>query len=317
MSEQIRADQKTKLTTQEKVQALVGVFGHSPEHPVLAPKLIERATLLERHTFFNQDSRLIMQAVGTIMEQLALEWPSPKGRDLLGATHEEIMQAAALHDLGKSGPAKASLKTQMAVIMLFRRQDTVPAAQIGDTVAEKFSRISEEELEIFRESGFGQNLVEEILEALVEAGITSDMTMRQFWDEHSKWTRELLEENPAGTTPRVRIISASHHAYRGIYPYSPEEMAEHQISVPTSSIIGLSEECLSPVEVAGIEEKVVMVVDEYEAHAERRRIGHEEAMRITAAKFADQFKDDVVLNKILSIINRLGVEGRLFSGQEE
>ncbi|HEY4526095.1 MAG TPA: hypothetical protein VJL32_03300 [Candidatus Paceibacterota bacterium] len=317
MSEHIKADQRSEPTIEDKVQALVGVFGHSPENPVLAPKLIERAMRLEKHTGFNQDSRLIMKAVWVVMEQLALEWPGQEGRDILGATHEEMMQAVALHDIGKSGPADAGPKTQMAVIMLFRKQEILPSDLIGDVIAEKFSRVSDEELEIFRESGFGQDLVREILEALAEAGITPDMTMRQFYNKHSEWTKELLEESPQGISPRVRILSASHHVYRGVYPYTPEEMAKHQVSIPASSIIGLSEECLSPIEVAGIEEKVMMVVDTYEAHFHRRRIGHENAMRMTTATLTDYFKNDPVLNKIIEIINRLGAEGKLFPELEE
>ena len=158
------------------------------------------------------------------------------------------------------------------------------------------------------------NTKERAADALEAMGLSREMTMRQFWDQHSFWTKDILEKYPAGISPRARLISASHHIYReNVNPYGvPVE------SIPVGAlVIGLMENYLE-----ALEERALMALDVYQA-AMTREGGtpaseivdkHEFAIGVVRKVLGLRFKSDAIIEEVISVIDELGREGGVFGG---
>ena len=114
-----------------------------------------------------------------------------------GASPETIHDArfaALLHDSGKTGPPGASPAEQKTILDLYNIN--VPYDTDADYNSLKVGDVARNTARLER------------------CGIEPQMSIRKFWDNHSRWTSENLQAHPEGISDEVRILAASHHAYK-------------------------------------------------------------------------------------------------------
>ena len=239
--------------------------------------IAQRMELIEvRAARFNNDSRMIRRICLEVLDRIAsiLE---PELQSTLDADSKRDMSIAAyLHDIGKSGPFEASQATQEAIVQLYTVENVAdPAQTIAETARTNFS--SED--------------AESMLERLGSCGLRSHDTMRAFWDRHGYWTHDILEADSEDIPVRARVVAASHHIDRGIDPY------------------GLS----SADDAAMLESRILMAVDKYQAAVARSQKTHGEAMDVIRRIFSPQYDNDVMMNRVLRVLDAVGREETLFA----
>ena len=194
---------------------------------------------------------------------------------LLALTAEQKTNAsiaAILHDIGKSGPFKATQGEQEAVIQLFSIEGIkVPSHSVGEVVAERF----------------GKNQGEEMLKKLAGCGIDSKMSMREFWNKHAEWTYEILTAHPKGINDHIRNIAGSHHLDNGV---NPRLRPKAKTSLQPSNIETLGDE------VDDLTVRILMVVDKYQAVLRRGGAKHEAAIAWVRQNLAKYKEDDSLLS---------------------
>ena len=225
---------------------------------------------------FNNDSRMIRRICLKVMDRIAgtLE---PELQSKLDADSKRDMSIAAyLHDIGKSGPFDASQETQEAIVKLYAVENVAdPDQTIAETARANFS--SEE--------------AESILERLGSCGMRSTDTMRAFWDRHGYWTHDILEAGSEDIPVRARVIAGSHHLDRGIDPY--EFSSDEYVDM--------------------LENRILMAVDKYQAAVARSQKTHDEAIGIIKRILSPKYGTDVIMNRVLKVLDEVGREETLFA----
>ena len=265
--------QQGREGVQEKIDAELHMVGLAHFSDVIA----QRMTLLEVIAArFNNDSRTIRRLCLEVLDRIASTL-EPALRSTLDAESTRDMSIAAyLHDIGKSGPVGASRDSQQAIVRLYAVENVAdPDQTIANTVHTNFS--PEE--------------ATSILEHLGSCGMHSTDSMRAFWDRHGYWTHDILEADSEGIPIRARVVAGSHHMDRGIDPY------------------GLSSDDY----VAVLENRILMAVDKYQAAIARGQKTHGEAMDLIKRILSPQYEGDVMMNRVLKVLDAVGQGQRLFA----
>ena len=227
-------------------------------------------------TRFNNDSRLIRRICLEVIDRIASTLEPELQSKLDPESKRDMSIAAYLHDIGKSGPFDASQDTQEAIVKLYAVENVAdPNQTIAETARANFS--AEE--------------AESTLTHLGSCGMRSTDTMRAFWDRHGYWTHDILEADSEDIPVRARVIAGSHHMDRGIDPYefSSDEYVDR------------------------LQNRILMAVDKYEAAVARSHKTHDEAMEIVKRILSPKYGNDVVMNRVLNVLDEVGREEALFA----
>jgi hypothetical protein len=225
---------------------------------------------------FNNDSRMIRRICLEVLDRIASTL-EPQIQSTLDADSRRDMSIAAyLHDIGKSGPFDASQETQEAILKLYAVENV---ADPNQTIAET------------AHTNFPSEVAKSMLKHLRSCGLRSNDTMRAFWDRHGHWTHDILEGDSEDIPVRARVIAGSHHTDRGIDPY-----------------VVSSDEHLDMVE-----NRILMAVDKYQAAIARSQNTHDEAMAIINRILSPKYGNDVIMNRVLRVVDAVGKEETLFA----
>jgi hypothetical protein len=255
----------------------------------LQDEIVNRLTLMEKDSKFNEDSRQIERGMENILNLLEDRYGEqyPQLR-LSEKQRANGRMAVILHDIGKSGPAKATPEEQEIIIKFFACENIKnPNLLVVDLIAEIF----------------GASQTEKINHSLENCGIHAQTTMRQFWDQHAHWTRDILESYPQGLDKHTKIIACSHHIDHGINPYS---LPESEVPL-VANVIGTLEEY-----VEALEERALIALDQYEASVRRGGLSHEDALS-RVRKNLVKFRKDELMDFVLDAIDELGKKQAIFN----
>jgi hypothetical protein len=225
---------------------------------------------------FNNDSRIIRRICLRVMDRIAgtLE---PELQSKLDADSKRDMSIAAyLHDIGKSGPFDASQETQEAIVKLYAVENVADPDQ---TIAET------------ARASFSSDEAESLLNRLGSFGMRATDTMRAFWDRHGYWTHDILEADSEDIPVRARVIAGSHHMDRGIDPY--EFSSDDYVDM--------------------LENRILMAVDKYQAAVARSQKTHDEALERIKRILSPKYGSDVIMNRVLKVLDEVGKEETLFA----
>jgi hypothetical protein len=272
-SNRLEVTRQGRKGVQEKIDAELHLVGLEHFSEVIAQRMALLEVLAGR---FNNDSRIIRRVCLELMDRIA-NTLEPGLRSRLDADSTRDMSIAAyLHDIGKSGPFDASQESQKAIVKLYAVEHVAdPDQTIATTVRMNFS--AEEAASILAHLG--------------SCGMHSTDSMRAFWDRHGYWTHDILEADSEGIPIRARVVAGSHHMDRGIDPYrfSSDDY------------------------VAVLENRILMAVDKYQAAVARGRKTHGEAMDVITKILSPKYGNDVVMNSVLTVLDAVGTEERLFA----
>lgn len=255
--------------------------------------IIERLEILEENSpKFNEDSRMIAEGLVHILAEI--------DQDITAEELREARIAAHLHDIGKSGPAKANPEQSTSIARIFNIE--LPFTR--ESSSRSLSSVVQEYFDAHEESA--------IKEDLRSCGIDLAMTMRDFWDKHAHWTNEIIEEKECSLPLPIRIIAASHHIDKGI---NPRGIRVEDIPI-TASVIGTAEDYLIAM--------ALLAIDKYQAALYRKNENgthyqdnpHRHALEVTKLILGPKYTADATMQKVLSAIDRLGQEGRIFQSEK-
>lgn len=256
----------------------------------LNSEVIDRLVELEA-TPFNNDSRAIRTVSLEMARHLA------ESRPELALSEGELKNlslACLLHDVGKSGPADASLEARKTIQELYTlgrksggrgELKVPPGTPVGKVIREMWPGEAEARLE-----------------HLKGAGKASIETMRDFWDAHGYWSCEILERYPKGLNDRVLDIVASHHILEGV---NPKKLRDAPVE---SLLIDAGESYV---------EFMLIVADKYEAAIVRGGKSHKEAVEFIREKVTNsEFKNNESARIVLSALDEVGERAlRRFAGE--
>jgi hypothetical protein len=252
-------------------------------------EVIDRLMITEENSEFNHDSEMICEAFVNVLA--SFESKNLTKNEVTQKEKQEGIIAAFLHDIGKSGPANVGLDCQLSVIKLFSIKSKVPDQLISD------SQLISETLKTFFPDEYDQ-----MVEGLLQAGISEEMTMRTFWNKHAWWTHEILLKYPDNISSRVDLIASSHHIIEGEDPCKvPRQEIPYE-----SEVIGALEHYVDL-----LEGRILTIVDKYQAALVRGGISHNDAVVYLRGVF-QKYKTDAVTDSIIEIIDELGKQDLLF-----
>jgi hypothetical protein len=156
--------------------------------------------------------------------------------------------------------------------------------------------------EVVREK-FSEEEAGEILCHLMNCSVSPQMTIRHFWNQHSKWTSDILEKYVRGLNESIIDIAASHHLDRKI---NPRQLSPEKNSLQVRAMGALEDY------VDVLQGRLLIVVDKYEAAVRRGNADHKTALNSVQERLAE-FPKDEMMNLILNVVDKLGQEGKLFA----
>jgi hypothetical protein len=207
------------------------------------PELTRRMLLLAEHTLTFDDC---VRAIDVADEVFAF---CEQGPHPFNAADQMIVRVGSLFsDIGKTGPASASLSQQHIVARLFAiegvRDEQV---SLGSFIEDHFP-------------GESQRIIDE----LARIGVHGELTLRQFWNLHSRWTFEILESS---TLPVEAVAAAATHHL--LEHANPGELVDENDRFTRD--FGTNIAFDRP-------EKLVILLDKYDAVRRRGRRDHAGAM---------------------------------------
>lgn len=253
-----------------QLRAACAAFGFDLD--TASAPLVERMRLLAEHSDTFEDARRMASYAERIFRHYDAK---PSAEPFSAIERQTVVLACLFSDIGKTGPEHAGAEACRYVAEAFAvenvKDDTQP-------------------LEAFLRAHFPDD-AETRIAALRDVGVDPTISLRQFWNLHSHWTLAIAEA--AGLPPEAVAAAATHHLLEDVNP---------------RAIVGRDERFTRPFgENAAFDraEKLVIVLDKYDAATRRSRLSHDDAvawLRDRLAKSA-RFHDDPTFAELLGAVD--------------
>jgi hypothetical protein len=211
----------------------------------LSPEIVERMQLLAETTETVDDCQRAAEVAQDMFRYYEQQKPSERWSELEQRT---VLIASLFSDIGKTGPAQADKAAQRLIAEMFS-VERVPDDKISvaDFFRTYFSADASERSERFR-----------------ALGLDPDITMREFWNLHSAWTLHIIQ---AGGIPLEAVAAAAtHHLLENV---NPDAIVAHDGRF--TRYFGENNRVDRP-------EKLVILLDKYDAARRRAGRSHEDAI---------------------------------------
>lgn len=209
----------------------------------LGASVVERMILLAERTPTFDDTRRAMD-----LADLVFEHYEQAARPFAPVEKTIVRIGSLFSDIGKTGPAGASPEDQRLIADMFS-VECVPNEQM---------RVRE-----FLHTYFPKDAAVRI-QRFRSMGLDPDMTMRTFWNHHSVWTLNIIQHN--GVPPEAVPAAATHHLLENINPDTiVAEDGRFTRQFGTNAAFDRPE-------------KLVIILDKYDAARRRGRMDHATAV---------------------------------------
>jgi hypothetical protein len=244
----------------------------------LEPRILERMRLLAETTETVKDCQRIAGLAERMFRYYDAHKPSHR---FTPVEQKTVVIGSLFSDIGKTGPANADSAGQCLVTEMFS-VERVPNEKMN--VAE------------FLRTYFPDDATERGAQFRA-LGLSTDMTMREFWNMHSAWTLHIIQDG--GMPPEAVAAAATHHLLENV---NPDAIVAHDGRF--TRYFGDNERVDRP-------EKLVILLDKYDAARRRAQRSHAQAIAwlralvgknphfATDAQFYELIDDlDVVLREL-------------------
>lgn len=227
-----------------------------------------RSSILERLDLLSVKSKFVDDEKTSIKyaEILFDFYREHKPKKVFSDEEKKIVELGIIFsDIGKSGPLEANREQQELIIRIFGIENVKNTEQVLEKIIrEKFPNTAEEDLELLKQLG-----IDPIM-----------LPIKDFWRLHSRWTKEIIEDD--GVPHEAIPAAVLHHVFEGDNNYLMDEEGNY---------IG---EFGGPNRRFDRVEKLVVILDKYDAFRSRLGLNHKEALdRIREiVKTSERFKDD-------------------------
>lgn len=209
------------------------------------PALVARIRLLAEHSETVADCERMVASAWRFFRYYEVAKPLEAFNEV---ERRIVVLGCVFSDIGKTGPGSADADAQRLVVEMFAvegvRDETQPVAQFLHT---HFRAEADERIQRF-----------------AALGLNPGMTIREFWNLHSVWTLEIVEAG--GVPPEVVAAAATHHLLDDVNPHA---------------IVGADRRftrSFGDNSAFDRAEKLVVLLDKYDAVRRRGRQTHEQAI---------------------------------------
>lgn len=252
-------------TFRERLEAVIPqVFLDS-----IPPEIIDRLRILDEKTLTIRDELRAIRFAYKIFDYFKDSAPFSEESKRI------VILGTLLSDLGKSGPKNADKNTRIAIA------DIYSIEKVTDTGIT---------LESFLKKNFPNDWGERVT-SLKVLGIEPSITMRDFYNLHTQWTKDVLDD--FSFDPKVVAAAASHHFIRGINPENIIDEKTHEFRGPYSKNGKYDRE-----------EKLVTLLDMYDAYRRRGKKTHQDAVACLK-KDTERFKNDEEIASLIEAISEV------------
>lgn len=243
-----------------------------------------QASLLERIRLLAEHSEIFADAIrmASYARQIFQHYEVDKTAEAFSLIERQtIVLACLFSDIGKSGPERADADAQRLIVEMFAVEgvvdDTMPVA-------------------VFLRTYFPDDF-EARVERFERLGLDPAMSIRQFWNLHSGWTLAIVES--AGLPPEAVAAAATHHLLDGVNPQAI--VAEDgRFTRQFGENVGFDRA-----------EKLVIVLDKYDAVRRRGRLTHEQTIAWLRERVEKnpRFRGDAELETLIGDVDRVLARG--------
>jgi hypothetical protein len=182
-----------------------------------------------------------------------------------------VVLAALFSDIGKTGPLEADADARRLVVEMFAVENV---------------RDDTQSVTAFLRTHFPSD-AEDRIARFGALGLDAAMSIRQFWNLHSEWTLAIAEA--AGIPPEAAAAAATHHLLDNVNPGSiVGDDARFTRAFGDNASFDRAE-------------KLVIVLDKYDAARRRGRLTHDQAIAWLRDRIAQspRFCEDVTLRELV------------------
>lgn len=238
----------------------------------IKPSILERMRLLAETTETVKDCERATELAGQVFSRYT---DSP--RSFSEAERRTVVIGSLFADIGKSGPGDAELNGQQLIAEMFAVEHVDdPQISVRDFFAQYFPADSNERISRFE-----------------TLGLDPGMTMREFWNLHSLWTLQIIQGD--GVPQEAVAAAATHHLLENVNPDSivAEDGKFTKYFGENSSFDRA--------------EKLVILLDKYDASRRRGGRSHEESIIWLKKLIAGhpRFHDDPQFLELIDVLDEV------------
>lgn len=241
----------------------------------VAPLIIERLTTLEAHSPVVADAERISAEAFAMFRYYESTKPD---RAFTPDEQRVVVLASIFSDIGKTGPLEASPGVREHIAEMF----SVEGVKDDSQTVKSFLR-----------RHFPEDAEERVwqLEAL---DLDPEMSIRTFWNLHSRWTFDVLRAG--GLPPEVVAAAATHHLLEDINPDSIVGV-DRRFAHSSGNNLAFDRA-----------EKLVIVLDKYDAARRRGQLSHGDAVAWLRKHVAThpEFAEDQELAELMQDLDVVG-----------
>lgn len=236
------------------------------------PSLIDRLRLLAEHTATVDDAERMVTNAHAIFRYYSEHRPAEAFSE---SEQRVIALGCLLSDVGKSGPAGATAEDQRLIVEMFAVEGVTDSAMpVRRFIHTYFPDDAEARIARFS-----------------SLGLDPAMSIREFWNLHSGWTLSLTKAS--GVPSEVVAAAASHHLLDGVNPESiVREDGRFSRDFGENTRFDRVE-------------KLVILLDKYDAVRRRGRRTHDDAIAWLRARIESQPRVDAEAEELLTVVDEV------------
>lgn len=270
--EMIISQQKTKIE-QNHIKDLFQELRLKVED--VDPNILRKLYLLNERTETFKDEERSIYLARALFKYYKDKLPDSKFTE---AEQRIVLIGTMFTDIGKTGPQNALPSQEELILDIYNIENIIDP--------EKTTLFQ------FIHDNFPADATKR-LELLKEMGIDREITMREFYNLHPKWTLEIISGD--GVPPEAVAAAATHHMLEGI---NPEEIVGKDGRFTRYFGDNISFDRA---------EKLIIILDKYDAARRRGKKNHDDAIEFVrkVIKLNPNFAEDQEFNELLTNLDAM------------
>ena len=239
------------------------------------PNILRKLFLLNKRTEIFKDEERSVHVAHALFRYYEDKLPNERFTDEEKRT---ILIGTMFTDIGKTGPRDATPEQEEVILDIYNVENIIDPKKI--TLAQFIN-------DNFPEDADGR------LTTLKEMGIDGGIKMREFYNLHVKWTFEIISGD--GVPPEAVATAATHHMLEGI---NPEEIVGKDGRFTRYFGDNVSFDRA---------EKLIIILDKYDAFRRRGKKEHKEAIELVRDKIRSNpnFAEDGEFEELLDNLDAM------------
>lgn len=265
-----------EVTLTKNIDRIEGLFAElGIDVKNINPNILRKLKLLNERTEIFKDEERSMHVARALFKHYEENMPD---KTFTGQEQRIVLIGTMFTDIGKTGPRDATPEQEELILDIYGVENIIDPKKVI--------------LSQFINDNFSDD-ADERLKTLEEMGISSGITMREFYNLHAKWTLETISGD--GVPPEAVAAAATHHMLEGI---NPEEIVGKDGRFTRYFGDNVSFDRA---------EKLIIILDKYDAFRRRGKKEHKEAIELVrkVIKANPNFAEDKEFEDLLDNLDAM------------